>query len=803
MRFFYLFIIAAALFWGGNVFAIDNVASDDVKEVSSEQPLDYAKINKTLDEITKTLNLTKPGRAETEEFVSTLADLQARALSAQKADTASLQAIVKKINALASGLKEGEEAIPEIAKEQGEFENEAGKYKYQLAQNALVLAKIDEINNLILKTRNKELIDGILVKQHSILEPEQFLQSILSFGNFLHELLVSPFAWYKKLAPAEQKDAQKQLGLLSFMLAAALILAVIVKSYIKKHFSYDLDVSKPTYYQKFKAGVFIFAALGIIPGAIIAAFLFWLKRFELMKEGDFFILVKDAAVYLLYFLIMRAEIIASFAPNNPDWRLFNINAARVKTATRALIFAALLIMAAAFVQQLAADMNYNADIIYSLQILANGVKAFAVSWACYKLMYDAKDLSDEDFESGNIQKLSASSQAALLIVFFMAASFLVSLFGYIRLSSFIIDRFIISIGVVGILYILNNLLRILYHTVVRMRFWTSAFRISPRTLVKSEVWFGLVLFPVTCLFGILALLAVWGVSVDILIAKTKGFLTGFNIGEVHISIASLALGVISFWVMMLLIKMLKNSIANGSLSRLDFDDGMKNSIISGVGFFGFIFSVILGIAVAGGSFQSLAIMAGALSFGAGLGLQNVVSNLVAGITILFERPIKLGDLVIINGYEGVVKQISMRSTILEMGNKSNVIIPNSAIISGSMVNKTHENRMGRIEIAVGGNYDSDIKKVKELLLKIAADDADVLSNPAPSLVFSEFADSSLNFQLNCYTANVFNNSGISFRLRENIINEFRKEGINIPFPQRVVRPISGADASTDAAEQAV
>ena len=91
-------------------------------------------------------------------------------------------------------------------------------------------------------------------------------------------------------------------------------------------------------------------------------------------------------------------------------------------------------------------------------------------------------------------------------------------------------------------------------------------------------------------------------------------------------------------------------------------------------------------------------MAGALSFGAGLGLQNIVSNLVAGITILFERPIKLGDIVVINGFEGTVKQISMRSTILEMGNKSNVIIPNSAIISGSVVNKTHDNRMMRIEI---------------------------------------------------------------------------------------------------------
>ena len=284
------------------------------------------------------------------------------------------------------------------------------------------------------------------------------------------------------------------------------------------------------------------------------------------------------------------------------------------------------------------------------------------------------------------------------------------------------------------------------------------------------------------------------IIVDILVARTKGFLTGFNIGEVHVSITSIILGLVSFWVAMLLVKMLKSSLQDGSLSRLDFDEGMKSSIISGIGFFGFILSVILGIAVAGGSFKSLALMAGALSFGAGLGLQNVVSNLVAGITILFERPIKLGDLVVINGYEGVVKQISMRSTTLETGNKSNVIIPNSAIIAGSVVNKTYDNRMARVDINVGVDYDSDIDKVKKILLRIAGEDEEVLSNPAPALSFLDFGDSSLNFQLNCYTANIANSSGISFRIREKIINEFRKEGINIPFPQRVVRSLEESAA---------
>lgn len=742
-----------------------------------------------LDKIVAKLQKNKVGREESDNLLVMFGTLQIQAAKDQKNGMAELQNIIKKINALTNNLQEGEAEVPEIAKERTKYETEAGKIKYQLAQNALVLAKIEEINTLILKNRNRELINDILTKQSSIFQPEQFVKALVSFWTFIRELLASPTSWYKKLSNEQQKQAHQQFGILGLALSTALMAAVFLASFIKKHFGYDLENHAPSYMLKFKAAIWIFIARGLLPATIIAAFRLWLNAFQLINESDFFVLLKSAASFLFYFMILRAAILTLFAPKMPEWRLFNIDQAKVKIASRTLIFASAVIMAVSFVQNLAYAMNYGPDIIYSLQILANGIKAFIVAWTALKLMYNVKRISDEDFANGNIQKLSASAQAALLIVVIMATGFTASLFGYIRLSSFIINRFIVSAIVVGGLYVLNNLLQMIYHLAVRQRFWTSTFRITPRSLIKSEVWFGIILLPLTYLFGLLVMLAVWGVSVDILLARTKSFLTGFNIGEVHISLTSLFLGLISFWIAMLLVKMLKNSINNGGLSKLDFDDSMKNSILSGIGFFGFIFSVVLGIAVAGGSFKSLALMAGALSFGAGLGLQNIVSNLVAGITILFERPIKLGDWVIINGYEGIVKRISMRSTTLEIWNKSDVIIPNSSIISGSVVNKTLDNRMGRIEIQIGVDYNSDISLVKETLLSIANNDKDILKMPAPSLAFKDFAESSLNFQLNCYTPNVFNSSAISFRIRENIINEFRAKGINIPYPQRVVRSL--------------
>lgn len=758
-------------------------------DLAAETVFDAVTANKMLDTLTKKLNTKKVSREETDAFMDTLAELQTQTQNAQKQIAVELNNISKKISALNSSSVDGDQDLPEIIKERAKYEAEAGKYKSQQAQSALILTKIDEINSLILKKRNEELINDILAKQSSIFQPEEFWLSLLGFGHFLKGILISPVNWYQQLNTEQQNNARRSLGVLSVMIGAAFIVAVFIRQYIRKNFGYNLEINSPTYGLKFRAAVWIFIANGAIPAAIIAAFWTWINNYELMAGSDFAILLKNFATYLLYFLILRAGILAAFAPKNPDWRIFNIDAKNVRKASNAFITAAATITMVSFFQRLATEISHQPEIIYSMQIFANAIKAFAIIWVAFRVMYDVKDLSEEEVESENIQKLSVSSQAALAIILFMTAAVSFSLFGYISFSAYLINRFIASVAVIGFLYIAYNLLLMLYHNIIRWRFWITVFRVNRRSLIKSEVWFGIILTPIVYLFGALVLLAVWGVSVDILIAKTKGVLTGFNIGEVHVSITSLLLGVISFWVAMLLVKMLKNSIQQGALSKLDFDDGMKNSIISGVGFFGFIFSVILGVAVAGGSFKSLAIMAGALSFGAGLGLQNIVSNLVAGITILFERPIKLGDIVIINGYEGTVKQISMRSTILEMANKSNVIIPNSAIISGSVVNKTHDNRMSRIEIKVGVDYDSDINQVRDILLSVAQNDSGVLKTPAPVLTFTDFGDSSLDFQLNCYIANVSKTAEVTFRLRENIIKAFREAGINIPFPQRVVRPL--------------
>lgn len=769
-----------------------NAALAQVSPVTPPPPVDYAKVNSALDKISTQLNSGKITAKETSDFLQTINQIQDQVNTARTQTSNELDSTQKKLNALGTAPENGQKEPAAIAKQRKEFSAQADNLKASIAQADLVKTKIEELGSLILKIRNQELLNNILVKQSSIFHPQEFWDSLVSFAGFLYDLAKSPHSWYQNLSADQQNLVKSNVIYVALSMLAALIAAMFLSRYIKKWFGYKKAIERPDYSQKVRAALWMLVARGVIPAAIIGAFLLWQRSNALINDGSFGILLRTGALYLLYYYLSKAIVRVTFTPFSPKWRIIEVNDDKARSLNQALIFSIAAICFVSFFQTLAARMEYNSDIIYSLKIFANAVKAFCIIIVAKRFLYDNQDLSDEQIaaadsdENDDVGELSLSSKVSLAITFFMIAAFSLSLFGYIRLSEFIVNRFIISALVIGAFYIFDKLIRVLFHQILLFKFWIRTFKINRRSLVKSEFWFGLILTPLLFILAFLVLLAVWGVSVDILISNVKNFLVGFNIGGIRISITSILLGLVSFFVSMALVKLLKNSLATGNLSKIEMDEGVRNSVIAIVGFIGFVISALVAIAVMGGSFASLAIIAGALSFGAGLGLQNMVSNLVSGMTILFERPIKIGDWIIINGQEGIVKKINMRSTELETWSKSHVIIPNSEILSQSVTNLTYSNRMGRVEVQVGVAYDSDIDLVKSTLLDIARTTQNVLANPEPSVAFTALADSSLNFQLNAYTSNVYNKAAIANALREEIVTRFKKLNIEIPFTQRVV-----------------
>jgi small-conductance mechanosensitive channel len=183
--------------------------------------------------------------------------------------------------------------------------------------------------------------------------------------------------------------------------------------------------------------------------------------------------------------------------------------------------------------------------------------------------------------------------------------------------------------------------------------------------------------------------------------------------------------------------------------------------------------------------STLTVLAGALGIGIGFGLQNVTNNFVSGIIILFERPIKVGDRIQVGDVNGDVISISMRSTTVVTNDNISVIVPNSEFISSRVINWSHNDRNVRFNIPVGVAYKEDPEKVKQILLKVAEKDEGVLKSPKPDVLFVEFGNSSLNFNLRIWTNSFITTPAIlTSKLYFEIFTEFRKAGIEIPFPQR-------------------
>ena len=425
----------------------------------------------------------------------------------------------------------------------------------------------------------------------------------------------------------------------------------------------------------------------------------------------------------------------------------------------------------------------------------DAVKAFAIILTTAQVFGEIKPKDEETAtEESEVtapaasteedEGLSFSFKVILFVSLFAIVTFGVSLFGYPGLATFIFNRFFFSILLVGafamVRMFISDLLR---RSIV---FWIKTFKMRRRLLSKVDFLMSLMVTPVLVMFLIYSLLRLWVVPSNFMLNGIKRLVFGFKVGGIQISLVAIFTGFLIFFISLTLVRVLKRRMASNLLTRINMDEGIKHSLVSGFGFTGFIISAILGMVAMGVDLSNLAFIAGALSVGIGFGLQDVIKNFVSGIIILFERPFKVGDWVILGGEEGKIKQINIRSTELETWTRRSVIIPNATLISSSLVNLTHGNNWQRQTVMVGVSYDSDAEQVTQILLECAKACKKVAKVPAPYVIFKEFASSSLDFELRFYVSNIWDGWSAGSDVRYEILKRFRDENINIAYPQIVI-----------------
>jgi potassium efflux system protein len=258
---------------------------------------------------------------------------------------------------------------------------------------------------------------------------------------------------------------------------------------------------------------------------------------------------------------------------------------------------------------------------------------------------------------------------------------------------------------------------------------------------------------------------------------------GFHIGNTQVTFGALLASVIVFGLGYAAARLFQGWLDAQVLQPAGISGGVRHSIRTGVGYVGIIIAALAAVSYAGFNLSSLAIVAGAFSIGIGFGLQNLVNNFVSGLILLAERPIRVGDLVVVGGEEGYVRKISVRSTEIETFDRAHVLIPNASFVSDKVKNWTLRNNVRRVAISIGTAYACNPRQVREVLLKTARSNQDVLHTPEPIVDLSEFGASSINFVLYVFIADITKTIRVRTDLSIAIFDAFAEAGIEIPFTQ--------------------
>lgn len=251
------------------------------------------------------------------------------------------------------------------------------------------------------------------------------------------------------------------------------------------------------------------------------------------------------------------------------------------------------------------------------------------------------------------------------------------------------------------------------------------------------------------------------------------------------TVGRLMSAILVFFLVSLLVSFFTTFLLRGYYQRSKIDTGSQFAINRLVTYFAYLIGILLVIQTAGFNLVVIWTGAAALLVGIGIGLQQTFNDLICGIIILFERSVKVGDVLELTGHEvGTVRKIGARTSILETRDDIIIFVPNSKLIGENVTNWSQIERKARFQVTVGVAYGSNTQLVKEILEQVANDHSSILQSPKPFVRFTDFGDSSLNFAVYFWSRDFTRIENVKSDLRFAIDATFRAKGVEIPFPQR-------------------
>lgn len=750
-----------------------------------------------VDQWTRTLDLVEQQleRADTtaesaRRFLDVTARVRKEALEVRSRAEENITGVERRLNVLGPapevpGLSEAEE----VAGQRQELNDELKGLKARLAQANLAIVRTDELDRLVGALSQAKRFEALFRIYPFPWAPETWTRGVPEFVVVLQKIARSPVIWWETVADPERRAS------IPFRVAILLVIALaigwVLRLWIVRRYGRDPELQEPSYSRRLVAAIASAVGRGIVPALIFGGlfYLFWANRAH--EGGLFWSLVTLFFVVGVFFSLAWALPYAVLSPDLPQWRLLPVSPDNARVLGRrftliAALFAIEIFMTEAH-HQIGVTDTYFSLATFFLNMLP-ALVMIDMSRPSRWLSAEPEPVTGEE-EGDDAEPAERSGFWRIiqrLVMLLAAASILASFLGYADLGDFLLSGLLLSAISLGGLFIFRGLARETVAAMLRSRVIRDELQIRHVARRRIKFWLRVLLDAAFAIGAALIVASIWFSPFGEIWTDARSLLSGVTVGGVTISVTDILAGVAVFALVLILTRVSQRFLRNRILPETGFDSGVQNSLTAGLGYVGIILAAMIGISTLGIDLSNIALIAGALSVGIGFGLQTIVSNFVSGIILLIERPIKVGDWIVIGPNEGTVKKITVRSTEVQTFQRASVIIPNSDLISNAVVNWTHKDLYGRIEVPVGVAYGSDIEKVKDVLLGCAARHERVLTSPEPFVLFMNFGNSSLDFELRCFTNDVMYRLIISSDLRYEIDRRFREEGIEIPFPQTVV-----------------
>ncbi|WP_165802841.1 DUF3772 domain-containing protein [Pelagivirga sediminicola] len=734
---------------------------------------DYDRWDTIAQRATSAIENQRASTSAFEDLRDQLAEWRSVFANAQGLNSNAIATLEAQLKALGPAPADGEATeAPEIASQRKALRDQLAELRAPVKQAELAYSKADEMIKSVDRIIRDRMSEELLERGPSPLNPAHWMAGVNAVANTFNKV---------RSEIADGAGSVSQRGDLMSKLPLALLLAALgLVLLVRGRFWAELLVRivRP---KSATSGRWIVGFL-ISLGEVIFPFvglLMIIKAFDVgglvsSQNSD---LLKVLQTTVLIFLVTRWTAMRSF-PRQDEDRLPLALEPEDRRAGRFYGGSLGVVMAAIHLIHNVANINgwtieARVVVVFPVMLLAAFVLirlARLLDRHTHATTEPEEDESDEPGTNGYRKQLVRLLSKLLVLVAVVAPT--LAAIGYYKAAINLLTPSILSLILMAVLMILQGVIRELYTLAAREREGAG------EDLVPMLAGFVMVLLSLP-LFAL-----IWGARVADLSELWVNFRRGITVGDLTLSPTIFLTLAIVFAIGFLVTRVIQGTLKNSLLPKTRIDTGGRDAIVSGVGYIGIFLAALIAVTSAGIDLSSLAIVAGALSVGIGFGLQNIVSNFVSGIILLIERPISQGDWIEVNGQHGTVREISVRSTRIETFDRSDLIIPNADLVSGTVTNYTKGSTVGRLVIKVGVAYGTDTRWVEGILREIARAHPMVLMNPEPSIIFSGIGTESFDFQVRLILRDINFVMNVTSDINHEIAERFAKEGIEMPYQQR-------------------